>query len=254
MASRQPAARVSFKVVIPARFAASRLPGKPLRLIAGRPLLEHVWARARASQAAEVVIATEDMRVQACAQAWGATVRLTSPGHASGTDRIAEICDQLDWPDQAVVVNLQGDEPLMPSENLDQVAARLVATEAEMASLCVPIAHPADLANPHVVKVVRDRTERALYFSRAPIPFAREGASVSAWRHLGVYAYRVGFLRRFVQTPPCALEDIERLEQLRALWLGATITVAEAVRLPGPSVDTEADLAAVERLMQADRA
>jgi 3-deoxy-manno-octulosonate cytidylyltransferase (CMP-KDO synthetase) len=244
---------VDFTVIIPARYAATRLPGKPLADLGGKPIVQWVHERALASGAARAVIATDDERIQAAARAFGAEVLMTSPDHRSGTDRIADAARQLGLPDDALVVNVQGDEPLMPPPLIRQVAADLAAhPAADMATLSQRILTLSDLASPHVVKVVCDREGYALYFSRALIPQPRDGMpeaehladAVPGWqRHIGIYAYRVGFLRAFVHWPPAAIESTEMLEQLRALWNGASIHVAEACAPAPVGVDTPEDLA-----------
>lgn len=249
-----------FKVVIPARYGSSRLPGKPLRLLAGRPMVEHVYRRACESGAEQVVIATDDVRIETAARAFGATVVMTSPDHPSGTDRLAEVVAHMGWPDAAVVVNLQGDEPLMPPALLRQVAGNLAAhPDAAIATLCTPITDAQELFDPNVVKLVSDAAGYALYFSRAPIPWARDAFAVSrdrlpaqlpCRRHLGLYAYRASFLRAYHQMTPAPLEGIEMLEQLRALWHGYRIHVADAVAQPGPGVDVEIDAQRVEALLR----
>lgn len=248
-----------FRVVIPARYASTRLPGKPLAEIAGRPMLQHVWQRAVESGAREIVIATDDARVDAAAMAFGGTVCLTSLSHQSGTDRIAEVADRFGWPDDAIVVNLQGDEPTMPPGLLRQVAESLAThRDAAIATLAVPVRVRDELFDPNVVKVVADAAGYALYFSRAPIPWHRDSFAVATgalppgvafWRHLGVYAYRAGFLRRFTGWPPAPVETCEALEQLRALWQGERIHVGLAVEMPGGGVDTPEDLERVRRLL-----
>ena len=250
-------AALDYTVVIPARYGASRLPGKPLADLGGKPILQWVHERALASGAARVVIATDDARIDAAARAFGAEVVMTSPEHRSGTDRIAEAARRLGLPDDALVVNVQGDEPLLPPPLIRQVAADLAAhPAADMATLSQRILTLADLASPHVVKVVCDRDGYALYFSRALIPHPRDGMpeaehladATPGWRrHLGIYAYRVGFLHAFVHWPPAGIETTEMLEQLRALWNGATIHVADACAAAPLGVDTPEDL---ERLRQ----
>lgn len=238
------------RIVIPARYASSRLPGKPLIEIAGRPMLAWVVERARRTQASEVIVATDDERIAAVARALSVSVEMTAVHHASGTDRIAEVATRRGWLDEDVVVNLQGDEPTMPAALVEQVA-RLLQDHptAAIATLSTPIGDLAALRDPNVVKVVTDRAGRALYFSRAPIPWDRDdpqrsAAGVSAaHRHLGLYAYRVGALRRLASSPPSPLETLEKLEQLRALDLGLEIRVAQAMALPGPDVNTPEDLA-----------
>jgi len=256
---------VPFRVVIPARRAASRLPDKPLRLLAGEPLVRHVARHALETGAAEVLVAVDDEDVAAALEGLPVRAVMTAPEHASGTERIAEVAAREGWPEETVVVNLQGDEPFMPPALPRQVAEALVAhARADMATLCAPLRDGAELADPHVVKVVRDAAGFALYFSRAPIPWHRGGFAEGVppvlppgcpwWRHIGLYAYRVGFLRRYVGWPSTPLERAESLEQLRALWHGARIYVDEAAELPGPGIDTEADLLRAEALQRGDGA
>ncbi len=248
-----------FRVAIPARFASTRLPGKVLAPIAGRPMIEHVYRLAVRSGALEVVVATDDERVRAACVAFGAEVELTSRDHPSGTDRIAEIARRRGWTDDSIVVNVQADEPLLPAVLIDQ-AADLLASDpgADIATLCTPITVMEEYLDPNVVKVVMRAGGRALYFSRAPIPWNRDAAPGGlasqqdyrgSWRHIGIYAYRLGALQRLAASPPSPLERLERLEQLRALETGLAIAVAEANEAPGQGVDTAADLAQVERLM-----
>lgn len=251
---------MTFKIVIPARFASSRLPGKPLRELAGKPLVEHVYACAIASGADEVVVATDDERIRRTVEEFGGKACMTRAEHVSGTDRIEEVTAAQGWTDETIVVNLQGDEPMMPPRLLRQVAEILRNnTSAAMATLCTPIQSYDEVFNPNIVKVVRDRNNRALLFSRAPIPWDRatfpepaNGLEAQALyaRHLGLYAYRVGFLKCFVRWPACELETIESLEQLRALWNGETIWVEEALAIPGHGVDTERDLQAAEEALR----
>jgi 3-deoxy-manno-octulosonate cytidylyltransferase (CMP-KDO synthetase) len=250
---------MSFKIAIPARFASQRLPGKPLLKIAGRPMIQWVFERAVESGAEDVVVATDAECIAACARTFGATVYITSTRHTSGTERLAEITRLLAWGDETIVVNLQGDEPLMPPANIRQVAENLAAhPQASIATLCTLISSADESQDPNVCKVVRDRDDFALYFSRAPIPYARNNVredAASRYRHIGLYAYRAGYLKRYAETPPCELERIERLEQLRALWRGDRIHVDQARKRPERSVDTAEDLAAVETLLsQRDRA
>ena len=248
---------MDFKVVIPARYASTRLPGKPLISIAGKPLLQHVCERAQESLAGEVVVATDDARISAAAQVLGAEVVMTRSDHRSGTDRIAEVIEQLGWADDTIVVNLQGDEPCMPAALIDQVARDMGGHEtAVMTTLSFPIADRDTLFDPHVVKVVTDANGYALYFSRAPIPWHRDEflsgralpRSVGLQRHIGLYAYRAGFLRRFVAWEPAPIELAESLEQLRVLWHREPIHVTRATTEPGPGVDTRDDVAKVEAL------
>ncbi|KGE03354.1 3-deoxy-manno-octulosonate cytidylyltransferase [Pseudohaliea rubra] len=242
---------MAFIVVIPARYASTRLPGKPLAMIGDRPMLQHVWDQAAASGADRVVIATDDERVRDAAALWGAEALLTRDDHPSGTDRLAEVAAALELDDDAIVVNVQGDEPLLPPAVIDQVAENLrQRLWASVATLCEPLAAGEQLDNPNVVKVVADGAGRALYFSRAPIPYPREAAAVagSPWRrHIGLYAYRVGFLDRFVTWAVAPAEALEQLEQLRALHHGEAIHVAEAcLSVPG-GVDTPEDLDRLRR-------
>lgn len=249
----------AFTVVIPARYQSTRLPGKPLQIIAGKPMIQHVWEQACKSTAARVVVATDDGRIESACRAFGAEVVMTRPDHESGTDRLAEVCQALGLDADAIVVNVQGDEPLIPPVVIDQVAANLAASrEAAMATLAEPIADVEALFNPNVVKVVTDLNGLALTFSRAPLPWARDDfandrdvlpAQVPYRRHIGIYAYRAGFLQDFVQWGPCWLESTERLEQLRALWHGVRIHVADAVQAPPAGVDTAEDLERVRRLL-----
>ena len=235
-----------FRIAIPARYASTRFPGKPLIRLAGRTMLEHVWRRACEAGATEVVVATDDHRIAKTATAFGADVCLTRADHASGTDRLAEVAAMRGWTDDAIVVNLQGDEPLTPPAVLAQVAGDLAAhDDADLATLAVPLTKADELHEPNIVKVVTDRDGYALYFSRAPIPFPR-GECLPGRRHLGIYAYRVGFLRHYTELAPAPLERAEQLEQLRALWYGHRIHVAEAAAVPAAGVDAPADVERVE--------
>jgi 3-deoxy-manno-octulosonate cytidylyltransferase (CMP-KDO synthetase) len=231
-----------FVVVIPSRYASVRLPGKPLRDINGKPMIQHVHERGSESSAREVVVATDDQRIAEACEKFGATVCMTGDQHRSGSERIAEVCDAMNWSDDTIVVNLQGDEPTMPAELIDQCAALLDDADADIGTLASPIASEEDFANPNVVKTVLDGKGNALYFSRSPIPY--EDFSLSLHHH-GIYAYRAGVLRRLVAAPATDLELSERLEQLRALSLGMTIRVAVPSTRPGVGVDTEEDLQAV---------
>ena len=244
----------NFVVVIPSRYASVRLPGKPLRMIAGEPMIQHVHRVATNTGANEVWIATDDERIEAAARGFGANVCMTRADHESGTDRLAEVCDINGWRDDLVVVNLQGDEPLMPPALVDQCAVLLDNGDAGMATLASPLVSADDYENPNVVKVVVDRNSNAMYFSRSSIPHCRDEDSRqltlnSALRHHGIYAYRRDVLQALVAAEPCALEKSEKLEQLRALWLGITLRVGIADPAPGPGVDTEEDLAAAERAL-----
>lgn len=248
----------AFKVVIPARYGSSRLPAKPLLDIAGQPMVAHVYQRALLSQAQQVVIATDDERIYRAAEQLGATVVMTSTEHPSGTDRLQEVAQKMGWADDEIIVNVQGDEPLIPPAVINQVAANLAANpQAGMATLAEPLQDVAQLTNPNIVKLVRDYQQMAMYFSRAPMPWARDafmnGVTTLAvpelyLRHLGIYAYRVSFLNAYVQWPPAVLEQVEALEQLRALYYGVKIHVdLAAVNLPA-GVDTLADLERVRLL------
>ncbi len=245
----------NFVVVIPARYASERLPGKPLRPINGRPMIEHVHARARASGATDVIIATDDTRIAEAAEEFGASVCMTGTHHTSGTERLAEVCELRGWDDDMRVVNLQGDEPLMPPALIDQCAALLEDPSVHLSTLASPLLSTGDFNNPNVVKVVCADNGNALYFSRAAIPFARDAkqaalAQRAALHHHGIYGYRVAVLKQLVSAAPSALEICERLEQLRALSLGLTIRVGVPSERPGPGVDTEEDLEAVEQSMR----
>lgn len=223
-------------------------------------MIQHVYERALESGAQSVVVATDDERIQQAAEGFGATVCMTSSDHQSGTDRLAEVVDQLKLQDDEIVVNLQGDEPLMPASLLSQVAEQLSEhTDAGVSTVAVRIHHAAELFDPHAVKVVMDKNGYALYFSRASIPWDRDAFSISQdelpenhfhFRHLGLYAYRASFLREYVTWEPCAVEQMESLEQLRALWNGVRIHVSEALEVPEPGIDTEQDLQRVtEKLL-----
>lgn len=250
-----------FRVVIPARYASARLPGKPLLIIAGKTMLQWVYERACAAQAAEVVIATDDERIAASARGYAAEVVMTAAAHASGTDRVAEVARIRGWDDWQIVVNAQGDEPLLPPALIAQAAALLEQhPQADIATLAAPVQSLAEFLDPNVVKLVADSRQRALYFSRAPIPWPRDGAaagllSQTRWqgarRHVGLYAYRVGALQRMALLPPSALELSEKLEQLRALEAGFDIRVADGCEPPGPDVNTSADLERVSELLVA---
>lgn len=249
-----------YRVVIPARYAASRLPGKPLVSIAGKPMIQWVYERACASRTSEVLIATDDDRIAEAARGFGAPVVMTAITHLSGTDRIAEVASLRGWNDTDMVVNLQGDEPLMPAELIEQVAALLEQyPQADIATLAARVVALKALLDPNVVKVVTDGSQRALYFSRAPIPWHRDGAPAGlasqksyqgARRHIGIYAYRVSALRRLATLPPTPLEQLEKLEQLRALENGFDIRVADSTVLPGPDVNAPEDVARVELLLR----
>jgi len=249
-----------FRVVIPARYASSRLPGKPLADIGGRPMVLHVLERALQAGAESVTVATDDVRVQRVVEAAGYQALLTSPDHQSGTERLVEVAETLDWPDDALVVNVQGDEPLIDPALIREAARQLVLhDDAVMATLAHPIHDHADFVNPNVVKVVPDEAGYALYFSRAPIPWPRDAFSArqpmphefGALRHIGLYAYRAGFLRIYASLGRSPLERHEMVEQLRVLWHGYRISLGVTPIAPAPGVDTPADLERVRALFQA---
>jgi 3-deoxy-manno-octulosonate cytidylyltransferase (CMP-KDO synthetase) len=239
-----------FHVVIPARYGAARLPGKPLQMIGDRPLIQWVWQRARASGAASVIIATDDARIADAARGFGADCLMTSPQHASGTDRIAEVVRAKGLAGDEIVVNLQGDEPMMPESAVRQVAEVLtLQAQVDIATAVAPIESLAEFLDPSCVKALRAGDGRALYFSRAPVPWPRDhvtGGQPSryhgAWRHIGIYAYRVRTLLQFASWPPTPLEETEKLEQLRALENGMRIHLVALSEAPPAGVDTPEDL------------
>lgn len=249
----------SFYVVIPARYSSTRLPGKPLLDIAGKPMVVHVADRARISGAVHTIIATDDVRIVEAAKQHGYYAMLTRADHVSGTDRIAEVASREGWQDDAIVVNVQGDEPLIAPELITEVALALAnSTEAVMATACHRIDTHSDFINPNIVKVVLDKQGHALYFSRAPIPYPRDSfAKVSelptdmpVYRHIGIYAYRASFLKQYADLAPATIEHYESLEQLRVLYHGYKIAVAVTENAPATGVDTEADLAYVRSVMR----
>jgi len=252
-----------FHVVVPARYASLRLPGKPLLPIAGRPMIQWVWERACESGAASVTIATDHESIAGACRDFGAEVCMTDVAHASGTDRIAEVAARGGWDEDMVVVNVQGDEPLLPASLIHQVAELLqLHPEADIGTLGTPIHDLEEYLDPNVVKLVTAADGRALYFSRAPVPWHRDGAPQGlasqqrfegAMRHLGLYSYRVGALQRLAGAAPCRLEEAERLEQLRALWLGMRIQADAAREVPPPGIDTAADLERVNQLLATSR-
>lgn len=237
-----------FRIVIPARYGSQRLPGKPLRQILGKAMIEWVYRAAERADAVEIVVATDDERIVDEVERFGGQACMTSDAHRSGTDRILEVARRLDWSDESIVVNLQGDEPMMPAVNIDQVAANLVSSGCEIATLHKEIdsEHARD---PNQVKLVHDYRGRALYFSRALLPYDRSGNTAGYNGHIGLYAYRVGFIETFSRLPPCELEMAESLEQLRALYNGYSIHSEIARAIPGPGIDTEADLQRAEKLL-----
>ncbi|WP_233970512.1 3-deoxy-manno-octulosonate cytidylyltransferase [Pectobacterium versatile] len=247
---------MTFTVIIPARFASSRLPGKPLADINGKPMVVHVMERALESGAQRVIVATDHPDVEATVRQAGGEVCLTRADHNSGTERLAEVIERYGFTDDDIIVNVQGDEPLIPSVIIRQVAENLAASKAGMATLAVPIETSEEAFNPNAVKVVTDAEGYALYFSRATIPWDRERFAQSKetigdhfLRHIGIYAYRAGFVRRYVSWAPSQLEQIELLEQLRVLWYGERIHVAVAKAVPSVGVDTPEDLARVRHVM-----
>jgi len=251
---------VHFRVVIPARYASSRLPGKPLADIGGRPMVLHVLERALHAGAESVVVATDDVRVQQAVEAAGHQALMTSPDHQSGTERLVEVAETLGWPDDTLVVNVQGDEPLIDPALIREAARQLVLhDDAVMATLAHPIHDHADFINPNVVKVIADEAGYALYFSRAPIPWPRDAFAsqqampheLGALRHIGLYAYRAGFLRTYASLASSPLERHEMLEQLRVLWHGHRISLGITPTAPAPGVDTPEDLARVRALFEA---
>lgn len=245
-----------FVVVIPARFSAKRLPGKPLVEVGGMPLLRHAHQAATGSDAEEIIIATDDERIEDAAYGFGARVVMTSPAHRSGTERIAEVATLAGWPEARLVVNVQGDEVGLPPGLINQAAANLAAHgEADMATLCEPIRSAAELRDPGTVKVVFDHRGQALFFSRSPIPWQAPGALQAPpagsrdegngprhYRHIGIYAYTCGFLKTYASLPPTELEQMERLEQLRALHYGFRIHVQPAKEPAGLEINTPEDL------------
>lgn len=255
-----------FSVLIPARMASSRLPDKPLADIAGLPMVVRVAQRAMRSKASQVVVAADDERIVAACSSHGVQALLTRQDHVSGSDRLAEACQLLGLSNEAVVVNVQGDEPLIEPTLIDQVAQLLIdRPEASMSTAAHAISQLADFCNPNVVKVVTDVRQMALYFSRAPIPWWRDGQTTDnlggeafaqlpsppPLRHVGIYAYRAGFLAQFPMLPPAPIEQLESLEQLRALWHGHRIAVHTTEQAPGPGVDTPEDLQRVRSLLGA---
>ncbi|MEM1111072.1 MAG: 3-deoxy-manno-octulosonate cytidylyltransferase [Pseudomonadota bacterium] len=252
---------MSFSVVIPARYASTRLPAKALEDIHGKPMVQRVWEQASLSAADEVIVATDDQRILDAVQLAGARGLMTSADHPTGTDRLHEVAAAQHWPDEHIVVNVQGDEPLIPPAVIDQVAVNLAEhRDAGIATLCEPIVSAEDLLSPNVVKVVMGEDSIARYFSRAPVPWPRDAFarhrrqlpdSDACWfRHIGIYAYRVGFLRRFVAWPSAPMEKLEQLEQLRALHHGVMIHVAQACCEVPAGVDTQTDLEAVRKAIK----
>lgn len=248
---------MSFVVIIPARFASTRLPGKPLQDINGKPMIVHVLERARESGAERIIVATDHPDVASVVEAAGGEVCMTRADHQSGTERLAEVVEKCGFGDDTVIVNVQGDEPMIPAVIIRQVADNLAASHSGMATLAVPIRDAEEAFNPNAVKVVMDKDGYALYFSRATIPWdrdrfakSREQIGDTLLRHIGIYGYRAGFIRRYVNWAPSPLEHIEMLEQLRVLWYGEKIHVAVAKEVPGTGVDTLEDLHRVRAEMK----
>ncbi|MGQ0286002.1 3-deoxy-manno-octulosonate cytidylyltransferase [Pasteurellaceae bacterium 22721_9_1] len=251
-----------FTVIIPARFSSTRLPGKPLADIAGKPMIQHVWEKAKLSGANRVIVATDNEKVRDTVVAFGGEVCMTSPTHNSGTERLAEVVEKLAIPSDEIIVNIQGDEPLIPPVIVSQVAENLAKYQVNMASLSVKFESAEELFNPNAVKVITDKSGYVLYFSRAVIPWNRDKfANLNQlnlnelplednyFRHIGIYAYRAGFIRQYVQWQPTALEQIESLEQLRVLWNGEKIHVELAKEVPAVGVDTPEDLEKVRSIL-----
>jgi 3-deoxy-manno-octulosonate cytidylyltransferase (CMP-KDO synthetase) len=249
-----------FKVVIPARYASTRLPGKPLLNIAGKPMIAHVCERAQQSGAEEVVVATDDGRIMQTVTNLGIRAIMTRPDHQSGTERIAEVAELCAWSGDDIIVNVQGDEPLIPSEIIQELAEVLAGQQiAGVATLAAKILDHEEIFNPNAVKVVLNKAGYALYFSRAPIPWDRDGLALPGkpvsekmpyYRHIGLYAYTVAFLKRYCQWESSVLETVESLEQLRILWHGEAIRVMLVDKAPPAGVDTEEDLLRVEGLIK----
>ncbi|BDR34081.1 3-deoxy-manno-octulosonate cytidylyltransferase [Photobacterium damselae] len=247
---------MSFTVIIPARYQSTRLPGKPLADIGGKPMVQWVYEQACKSGADKVIVATDDQRVFDAVQAFGGEVCMTRSDHQSGTERLAEVVEKYNLADDHIVVNVQGDEPLIPDTIIRQVADNLAHKNAPMATLAVEIDHEDEVFNPNAVKVVTDKDGYAMYFSRASIPwdrdhFAQQPAQIhhNLLRHIGIYAYRAGFINTYINWQPTALEQIEALEQLRVLWYGEKIHVDVAIDAPPAGVDTPEDLEKVRALI-----
>lgn len=245
---------MSFKIVIPARYASSRLPGKPLLDIAGKPMIQHVYERAQESHASQIVIATDDQRIAKVASAFGGDVCMTRSDHISGTDRLAEVAKQRVFSDNDIIINMQGDEPCLPASLINQVADDLRQhPNADMATLFSKIDQEKHVFDPNTVKVIMDKLGYALYFSRAPIPWMRDHfdqqSTLPHYRHIGLYGYRASFLKHYAELESCILEQEESLEQLRVLYYGKKIHLTQAGVNPGHGVDTQEDLDDVRKLL-----
>ncbi|AWX13131.1 3-deoxy-manno-octulosonate cytidylyltransferase [Mergibacter septicus] len=264
---------MNFNIIIPARFASSRLPGKPLVEIAGRPMIQHVWEKACQTEAKRIIVATDNLAIKQTVERFGGEVCLTAEKHNSGTERLAEVVEKLNFADDEVIVNIQGDEPLIPPEIVTQVAHNLIKNQVNMATLAVKITDPLELFNPNAVKVVTDQNNKVLYFSRSVIPWNRdlfaktlsnpnqllslslteleklELSQKHYLRHIGIYAYTAGFIRRYINWQPTALEQIESLEQLRVLYYGESIHCEQACQIPPSGVDTAEDLEKVRKIL-----
>lgn len=250
---------VSFYAVIPARYASTRLPGKPLLDIAGKPMVVHVADKAKQAGAVKIVVATDDERILSAVEVHGYDAVLTRADHVSGTDRIAEVAEQQNWQDDSIIVNVQGDEPLIDPALIIKVAETLADNQqAVMATACHSIHSKQDFLNPNIVKVVLDKNGNALYFSRAPIPYPRDAfaadgdipVQMPVYRHIGIYAYRAKFLKQYAQIPTAMIEQYESLEQLRVLYQGFKIAVAVYTGQVAAGVDTESDLKLVRELIE----
>jgi len=251
---------VATHIVIPSRYASTRLPAKPLRLISGKPMIVRVLERVQHLTADSIIAATDDQRIVDAIEQAGGNALLTSTEHATGTDRLAEVAQKMGWAEDDIVINVQGDEPLIPPQLVEQVAQTLADDPScALSTLAYPIDTIDDLMDPNLVKVVFDKNHRALYFSRAPIPWSRDSfanespqlpTTQTYYRHIGIYAYRVSFLQNYVTWPAADIEATESLEQLRALWQGEKIRVDVATTLPAHGVDTEQDLARVQQLFE----
>ena len=251
---------MSFKIIIPARYASTRLPGKPLRDICGKPMIKRVIEQAQKSHADEVIVATDAVEIADALADTDIRVCMTRSDHQSGTERLSEVIEQLGFADEQILINLQGDEPLMPPLCLDQVGQALEQDdELKMATLCTPLTDIEELFDPHAVKVVRDINDNALYFTRAAVPWSRDTFTETSrqlpsaqdyQRHIGLYGYRAGFVRQYLDWPASAIEKTESLEQLRVLYHGEKIRVLTAKIPPGPGVDTAEDLQRVCELLE----